>query len=70
MKKKHAAELQSSNLSTKKAQSLNTAELELQEIKNNRAYCTQFYSLINPIMKEIKTTGHEVEVFVSDYLIT
>lgn len=46
------------------------AELELQEIKNNRAYCTQFYSLINPIMNEIKTTGHEVEAFVSDYLIT
>ncbi|WP_298624850.1 hypothetical protein [uncultured Legionella sp.] len=46
------------------------AELELQAIKNNRTYCSQFHSLINPVIKEIKTTGHEVEIFVSNYLIT
>lgn len=50
--------------------SIKYAELELQAIKNNRTYCSQFHSLINPIIKEIKTTGHEVEVFVSNYLIT
>lgn len=46
------------------------AELELKQIKSNRSYCAQFTSLMNPIINEVKNTGHEIEAFVSDYFIT
>ncbi len=46
------------------------AELELKQIKNNRSYCAQFTSLISPIINEVKNTGHELEIFVNDYVTT
>lgn len=46
------------------------AELELKQIKNNRSYCAQFTPLVSPIIDEIKHTGHELEVFMNDYLTT
>lgn len=46
------------------------AELELKQIKTNRSYCTQFTSLISPIINEVKNTGYELEVFMNSYLTT
>ncbi|CZP45628.1 hypothetical protein [Legionella pneumophila] len=46
------------------------AELELKQIKNNRSYCTQFTSLISPIINEVKNTGYELEIFMNSYLAT
>lgn len=46
------------------------AELELKQIKSYRSYCTQFTSLINPIIHEVKNTGDELEDFMDSYLAT